>query len=177
MMLVGFNVYCDVMIKLSKTGWNNVIIFAVMGFILLINATHENVYSPNNSGDKNIDEQVALIGPQQVILTLNISNSVVIERIGRTWRALPVRISGQALEQMMMSWQQTSGQLMAQAPEVDQQFALKVKLDIAGLDEPMQLSVFATDQQLLVFNPLSEQWLVLPIALYSQLFPPEIFTN
>ena len=32
------------MAKLSRAGWNNVIIFAVMGFILIINATNKNVF-------------------------------------------------------------------------------------------------------------------------------------
>lgn len=165
------------MIKLSKTGWNNVIIFAVMGFILLINATHENVYSPAESVDKDLGNNIAVVGKQNVILTLAISNTVVIERIGRTWRATPANISGQALEQMMMSWQQSSGETMMQAPEVDRQFALEVQLDIAGVEAPLTLSVYATEQQLLIFNHELQQWLALPIEIYGQLFPQEIFAN
>ncbi len=165
------------MIKLSKTGWNNVIIFAVMGFILLINATHENVYAPSEARDASHQKNVALIGEQQVILTLTIPNTVVVERIGRTWRATPANISGQALEQMMMSWQQSSADVMVQAPEVDRQFSLDVQLDIAGVAEPLQFNVYATEQQLLVFNQATQQWLALPIELYNQLFPKEIFIN
>ena len=92
------------MIKLSKTGWNNVIIFAVMGFILLINVVNKKVYSPEGeSSDNSASQALAIIDPQQVILALTIENVVLVERIGRTWRANPANISGQALEQMMLS--------------------------------------------------------------------------
>ncbi|AZQ85973.1 hypothetical protein EKO29_19415 [Colwellia sp. Arc7-635] len=163
------------MVKLSKTGWNNVIIFSVMGFILLINATNKKIFSPDE-GALN-EQEIALVGTQNVILTLDIHNVVAIERIGRTWRATPTHISGQALAQMMMSWQQSSGEAMVQVPEIDRQFSLDVTLDIAGQTQPLQLNFYATEQQLLIFNQLSQQWLVMPIAMYGQLFPQEIFAN
>jgi hypothetical protein len=163
------------MVKLSKTGWNNVIIFAVMGFILLINATNKKIFSSDKI--TNNEQEVALVGTQNVILTLHINNVVAIERIGRTWRATPASISGQALAQMMMSWQQSTGEAMAQAPEVDRQFSLEVKLDIAGASQPLQLNFYATEQQLIVFNQTSQQWLVMPLAMYGQLFPQEIFVS
>ena len=163
------------MIKLSKTGWNNVIIFAVMGFILLINATSKKVFSPDESVENNREQDIFLVGAQNVILTLSINNVVAVERIGRTWRATPASISGQALAQMMMSWQQSSGEAMAQAPEVDRQFSLDVTLDIAGQSQALQLNFYATEQQLLIFNQTSQQWLVMPLAMYGQLFPAEIF--
>ena len=166
------------MIKLSKSGWNNVIIFAVMGFILLINVVNKKVYSPEGENlEESASQALAIIGQNQVILALTVQNVVLVERIGRTWRARPASISGQALEQMMMSWQQSSGEIMAQAPEIDRQFSLDVQLDIAGVAEPLQLNVYATEQQLLVFNQSSQQWLALPIEIYGQLFPQEIFAN
>ena len=163
------------MVKLSKTGWNNVIIFSVMGFILLINVTNTKIFSSDENTPN--EQEIALVGLQNVILTLNINNVVAIERIGRTWRATPAHISGQALAQMMMSWQQSSGETMAQAPDIDRQFSLDVSLDIAGQTQPLQLNFYATEQQLLIFNEVSQQWLVMPIAMYGQLFPQEIFAS
>ena len=78
---------------------------------------------------------------------------------------------------MMMSWQQSSGETMAQAPDIDRQFSLDVSLDIAGKTQPLQLNFYATEQQLLIFNEVSQQWLVMPIAMYGQLFPQEIFAS
>lgn len=165
------------MVKLSRTGWNNVIIFAVMGFILLINATHENVFSPDTDKTPSANQAIALVGQDNIILTLTIDSVVAIERIGRTWRAIPANISGQALDQMMMSWQQSSGESIAQAPAMDRQFSLDVSLDIAGQAAPLRLSFYASEQALWVFNQTTEQWLVMPLAMYSQLFPPEIFIS
>jgi hypothetical protein len=163
------------MVKLTKTGWNNVIIFAVMGFILVINLTNKKIFSADDNVSS--EQEIALVGKQNVILTLSINNIVNIERIGRTWRATPSNISGQALAQMMMSWQQSHGEAMAQAPEIDRQFSLDVKLDIAGQAEPLALNFYATEQQLLIFNQRSKQWLTMPIGMYGQLFPQEIFAG
>lgn len=150
----------------------------VMGFILLINVVNKKTYSPDaEQSSQNAQQALAIVAPNQVILTLTIENVVLVERIARTWRARPSHISGQALEQMMMSWQQSSGELMMQAPEIDRQFSLNVTLDIAGQSQPVQLNFYATEQQLLVFNQSTEQWLALPIELYGQLFPQEIFAN
>jgi len=164
-------------VKLSKTGWNNVIIFVVMGFILLINMTNKKIFSTDEHTEANRSQDIALVGAQNIILTLHINNVVAIERIGRTWRAMPTSISGQALEQMMMSWQQSGGETMIQVPEIDRQLSLDVKLDLAGQTQPLQLNFYATEQQLLIFNQRSQQWLVMPIAMYGQLFPQEIFSH
>lgn len=161
------------MIKFSRAGWNNVIIFAVMGFILLINATHDNVFSVKS--DK--QQTVALLGNNAVILTLTINQQIKIERIGKTWRASPATIDGQALEQMMMAWQQSTGEIIDEPVDIDKQLALIVSADVAGQTQATILSIHATDEKLLVFNHKSKQWLALPLPIYSQLLPTQIFGN
>jgi len=161
------------MIKLSKTGWNNVIIISVMSFILLINVTSKNLFS----NDKTDNSEVALLGEYNVILTLTINKQLVIERIGKTWRATPANISGQALEQMMLAWQQSTGVSVHSPDNIDQQLALIVNVELAGQTVPTLLSIHATDQELLVFNHLTEQWLSMPMQLYSQLLPSAIFNG
>lgn len=165
------------MIKLSKTGWNNVIIFAVMGFILLINATNKDVFSQRENENSQTAKEQPLIAEEQVILTLQINNVIEIKRVGKSWQAIPANINSQALEQMMMSWQQSVGTRLEEPPEFTREFSLDVKLDIAGMSLPLALNFYATDEQLLVFNQTSQQWLVMPIALYNQLFPQEIFVS
>ena len=53
------------MVKLSKTGWNNVIIFAVMGFILVINLTNKKIFSADDNVSS--EQEIALVGKQNVI--------------------------------------------------------------------------------------------------------------
>lgn len=161
------------MVKLSKSGWNNVIIFAVLAFILLINLMDKEA---NNTGEPVTQEQ-SLLGEHAVILTLSLNKELTIERIGRTWRAQPAKISGQALEQMMLSWQQLSGQPLIDAPLLDNKMALIVSIETAGSNEVTIVSIYATDDQLLLFNHQSELWLAVPILLYNQLFPDQIFAE
>lgn len=160
------------MLKLSKTGWNNVIIFAVMGFILLINATNN-----MNSVDDRIERssaEIPLVGVSNTILTLTVANVITIERAGTEWRATPKNISGQALEQMMMSWQNINAQITA-APNIDRQLSLDVMLNVASRAQVVKMSFYASDQQLWAYKHTTQQWLTMPIALYGQLFPQEIF--
>lgn len=159
------------MIKLSRTGWNNVIIFAVMGVILLINLTQK----PVNQSASAMHQTQALLSQSQLILTLEIQQHVIIERIGRTWRATPALIQGQALDQMMMSWQQLSGKLVEQPPHVDLKMGLVVSLAIAGEANLMQLQLYDLDDTLYIYKPAGGLWYALPLPLFSQLLPAEVF--
>ncbi|GHE97124.1 hypothetical protein [Thalassotalea profundi] len=160
------------MIKLSRSGWNNVIIFSIMGFILLINATHKNVFT---SKEEQSGEQFVL-GADAVILTLRINNELSIERVGRNWRATPERISGQALTQMMRSWQQLEGQVVNEPDGVDLKLALVIEVEVADSLEIINVSLIATDYELLMFNHVTKLWFSLPLELYSQLFPDAVFS-
>ncbi|WP_286234281.1 hypothetical protein [Thalassotalea sediminis] len=159
------------MIKLSRAGWNNVIIFGVMGFILLINATHDNVFT-DKSKDASDD---SLFGSQAVILTLELNQQVVIERIGKTWRATPAVISGQALEQMMLSWQQLTALPYTPAKNIDPQLALPVSIAFAGQEETVKLHLNVQTDQLLIYHLQRKRWYIVPMQMYDQLIPTAIF--
>jgi len=161
------------MIKLSRAGWNNVIIFAVLGFILLINATQDNVFSVRSSGS----DQVSLLGEHAAILTLTVNQQIKIERIGKTWRAQPSNIQGQALEQMMSAWQQSIATHTDAPQGLDNQLALIVSIEIAGQPSATVLHIHIIDDTLVIFNQHSQRWLVLPIQLYSQLLPDQLFSS
>lgn len=158
------------MIKLSKTAWNNVIIFAVMGFILLINATNKNLFS----GGENINSEASLLGENPVILTLTINQHLTIERMGKTWRANPKVIKEQPLEQMMLAWQQLAGKVIAAREQLDLQLALWVELEMVGQAQATRLAIFAEADELVIFNQQSKQWFSLPLQLYSQLLPDAV---
>ncbi|WP_448547071.1 hypothetical protein [Thalassotalea fusca] len=155
------------MIRLSKTGWNNVIIFSVMAYILLINMTNNSLFT----GDAADEQIIPLLGENAVILTLTINQSFVVERIGRTWRANPATVTGQALDQMMMAWHDLTANIVSKPPEIDTQLGLIVSVALAGEQKAMVLQLFATDEQLLVYNRQSETWYALPIQRYAQLIP------
>jgi len=160
--------------KLSRTGWNNVIIFSVMIFILVINFTNKKIYSPE-AGQKN--EQLTIFAKHAVILSLSVDQQVNIERTGRTWQASPARITGQALEQMMLTWHEIEGEIVAQPPELDRQMALIVSVELAGSKNSNLLSLFITNNELLIFNNEDNRWLTFPLAIFSQLIPTEILAS
>ncbi len=160
--------------KLSRTGWNNVIIFVVMTFILVINVTNKKLFSDDDAKDA-IEQR--LLGNSSVILTLALNNNILIERIGKTWRATPAKLSGQALEQMMMSWQQVEGNVIAEAPVVDKKMALIITINLAGQEQATILNIYSVTDELLVFNQQSQLWFSLPMQIFQQLLPSQVFNN
>ncbi|MBA6397370.1 hypothetical protein [Colwellia sp. BRX10-4] len=160
--------------KLSRTGWNNVIIFSVMIFILVINVTNKKLYSSTEQQD---NKQQTLFAKHAVILSLAVNQQVAIERIGRTWRATPAKISGQALEQMMLTWHEITGDIVTVPPELDHQMALVVTVELADEAQAQLLNLFITDNELLVFNLQQKRWLAFPLAIFSQLIPNEILAS
>lgn len=161
--------------KLSRTAWNNVIIFSVMALILIINFTNDELNPSQERLSK--DNEVEILSAHQHILTLAINQEFLVERIGKTWRAMPAKLSEQALEQMIYAWQQSSGVTIASEPQVLPENATKVTLELAGESQPLILSLYLVNQQLLAFNHQKNIWLQLPAALYQQLLPAAIFTE
>lgn len=160
------------MIRLSRSGWNNIIIFAVMGFILLINLTQKN--TDGEATESPVFAEQALFDTSELILTIEVNQRVLIERIGRTWRASPAVIEGQALEQMMLSWQSLSGKKVSPPALLDRQMGLLVDIAIAGQVEMTQLQVYDYNDTLYVYKVSQDAWYQLPLALFSQLFPSQV---
>lgn len=161
------------MIKFSRAGWNNIIIFAVMGFILLINATHDNVFSKRESRS----DEHTLFAEHDVILTLTINQQIKIERIGKTWRATPASLNQQSLFQMMRAWQQSMGEPIDEPVDIDHQLALVVSVELAGQATPVLFSLHVIDEQLLIYNHNTNRWLAFPMPIYNQLLPEQIFSS
>jgi len=155
------------MIRLSKAGWNNVIIFSVMAYILLINMADKSLFSDESQPEASI----LLLGENAVILTLTINRTFVVERIGRTWRSQPATVSGQSLDQMMMAWHNLMVTELAQPPAIDNKLGLVVSIDLAGEHTSRVLQLFATDEQLLVYNKQQDAWHAMPIQRYAQIVP------
>jgi len=160
--------------KLSKTAWNNVIIFSVMIIILIINSTNERLFpEDNNSNDE------MLLPEHSVVLTLSISlpnqTSIVFERIARAWQMTSqgvfLDLTNQQIEQMMFAWQQGSGLVQAADIIVDGQAGLEVEISLAGIEREKKFTLYRLSDQLLVYNQQKKIWLSLPSAMNHQLIP------
>lgn len=160
--------------KLSRTGWNNVIIFSVMIIILLINATNDRLF-PEEDGfsDKH------LLPEHSVILTLAINFSdnrqLTFERVGRAWQmtsqGLLVDLSNQQIEQLMLAWQQSSGLVQADDMLVEGLKGIEVLINTATSKTELVYILYPLIDQLLVFNLQKNLWLALPKAVAHQLVP------
>ncbi len=161
--------------RLSRTAWNNVIIFSVMIIIILINYSNDKLFQRDESGA--FTQEIPLINYNAVILTLSINQQFVIERVGQTWRIKPEILARQALEQMMYSWQQSTGNSIAIQSQLIPQQAIAASIVIAGEEAPYKLSFYPLAEQLIVYNHNTQRWLSLPLAIFYQLFPHEVLAS
>lgn len=160
--------------KLSRTGWNNVIIFSVMIIILLINATNDRLFP---KGDSRNDKY--LLPEHSVILTLvinfNDNRQLKFERIGRAWQltsqGLLVDLSNQQIEQLMSAWQQSSGLIQAGEMLVEGATGVEVLINTATNKDELVYMLYPLVDQLLIFNVQNKLWLALPKAVANQLIP------
>jgi len=159
--------------KLSKTAWNNVIIFSVMIIILLINTTNERLFPEDNNSDE------LLLPEHSVVLTLSVAvannGSILFERVGRAWQmtsqGILLDLTNQQIEQMMFAWQQSSGLVQAADILVNGQEGIQVELSLAGVEQQQKFTLYPLIDQLLVYNMQKKLWLALPAAMNHQLIP------
>lgn len=160
------------MLKLSRAGWNNVIIFGVLAFILVINATHDNVFEAKKEQDK-----ATLFPVNPVILTLSINDHFMVERRGKSWQANRDSLSPQALNQMMNSWHKLMPDQLLDSIELDKQLGLPIVVVLANSNDPITLKLFIEDEQLLIYRAYDNTWFALAPQLFNQLVPAEIFND
>jgi len=130
--------------KLSKTAWNNVIIFSVMIIILLINATNDRLFPEDNNNDE------LLLPEHSVVLTLSVAlankGSIMFERVGRAWQmtsqGVLLDLTNQQIEQMMFTWQQSSGLVQAADILVNGQEGIQVELSLAGVEQQQKFTLY-----------------------------------
>lgn len=87
------------MLRLSSKGWNNVIIFAMLAMILLL----------NNITGKLTDtgaEQARLLLPEDAVIMSLQFDQYKVERIGQSWRTnAPLDQPGTSLSTLTQAWQ------------------------------------------------------------------------
>ena len=162
--------------KLSRTGWNNVIIFSVMAIIVLINATNDKLF-PNEESKNNAEQLI--LPAHSVILTLTIdlpeNQQVLFERVGRSWKlstkGLILNKTDQQIEQIMFAWQQSSGLVQAAEIVIDSKQGITVKIALAGESLSRTFVLYPLSDQILVHQQRENRWLALPATFVQQLIP------
>ncbi|MFD2167365.1 hypothetical protein ACFSJY_14015 [Thalassotalea euphylliae] len=160
--------------RLSRAGWNNVIIFSVMGFILMINLTQNNEQDTSNENLKSVQ---SVIGDNKVILTMTVDQQVIIERVGQSWRAQPELIKPQRLEQMMRSWHDIQGQAVDIEIDRQQHQGVLVSMVLAGDPRINMYSLYALAESLVILNHQTGQYIQLPRPMLQQLIPAGLLSK
>lgn len=160
-------------IRLSKRGWNNVLIFASMFMILLFNHTHKMFVS----GDENTTQQF-LLPVGGIVQTVDFSG-IKLERIGTTWR-IESKISepkmGSASD-YVQAWLDISLTGSNQSPELSQSsLRLPVVVWLAGNAEGRVFEAYLDKAQELayIFDHTHQLWFALSPAQLHSLIPTEL---
>ena len=140
---------------LSRKGWNNVLIFACMGMIILFNLMNDKLVA-NAEG-----EVVSILPEQSMILTLEYPQ-FSIERLGTSWRVTPRESLGQdKVAPLIEGWLKLSGEVSIEASEEE---GFRVTLWLAGQENPTKLWI--QPQSLLVTDIISQNvWKITPHQL------------
>ncbi|MCF2862756.1 MULTISPECIES: hypothetical protein [Pseudoalteromonas] len=154
-------------IKLSRKGWNNLIIFAMLIMIFVFNGLHHRL-----GGDDEPKGPQPLLPAQSYILTLEYPG-IKIERIGTSWRmqqdsdAAQPSADIQTLEANVRAWQQQRAPLaepLGGAP------LLAATLTLAGEPTPYVYVLYKDQQHYRLFNKQQQRWYSLTTHQAQQLF-------
>jgi len=84
--------------RLSKKGWNNILILGILLIIFIFNFSHQ-------LGDSSNIEQSSVISPELTIVEIQ-TPDYVLKRTGRHWQSEPnIGLSSKQLQQLVNNWQ------------------------------------------------------------------------
>lgn len=116
--------------KLTKRGWNNVLLLGSLMMIFLFN-TMNNKLLENSEG-----QQEAVLPPQSMLLTLEYPD-LVIERLGRHWRTVPGKgIEPASIEVLVDHWLQL---MAAVSGDSSDEQGIRILLWLATEEHPRRL--------------------------------------
>ena len=112
--------------RLSRRGWNNVLIFGVLLIVFLFNFSHKLTLSPKV-------HQRAVIDSNLTIVEIK-TPDYQITRLGRTWQSKPeLGLSKQQLSSLVNNWQNLK---------------LDTQLPVSNTVTPYTIQIYTADQDL-----------------------------
>lgn len=158
------------MLRLSRKGFNNLLIISISLMIIILNLMNDR--SPTDAIDPT-PETIQLLESGAVILTMDYP-AVKIERIGQGWRSSSAQLSLQQMQQLETDWLKLEvveivGASVQLAPEA------VVRLTIMGFAEPLTIALINSTgfDYLVVNNRVFE----IPAAQVDRLFPARLTTQ
>ncbi|PAJ74123.1 hypothetical protein CJF42_12025 [Pseudoalteromonas sp. NBT06-2] len=162
------------MIRLSKKGWNNVLIFSMLIMIFLFNGLHHKIIDTESD-----DIIQSILKEQSYILTIEYP-LYKIERIGTGWRSNS-QLTGPQIFELSINWQQATGLRITDIDAIKSEFKNKqaeniVTIWLAGEALPQVYAFFKLGQDYFIHMPkaANETWLKLTSDQVKLLFPEDI---
>lgn len=160
--------------KLSRKAWNNVIIYASLFMILVLNLGNDKLFKEESEENTHI----SLVPEHDAIISLNLNGQLLIERKAASWVTTPViSLNKQQLAAMMDAWQQSIALPLAQAPEFGAQAGIKVEMQLAKQSRPISLTLYPTADGAYAHIHQDETWLGFAQATTEQLLPSAIWVS
>jgi len=152
------------MIHLSKTAWNNVLIYAVLALIGLF------VILPEYIERQQPSATVQLVSAQQQLLALHFPGHRV-ERAGPSWRIQPADISQQDTQVLVQYWQQQMLPTVSPLNPIQPELMSEVLAWLTDKPAQQRWQLFQAKEQWWLYQPDNDHWYRLTPEQAKQLFP------
>lgn len=159
------------MLRLSKKGWNNILIFSMLLMIMVFNGLHKRI--PLGKVEAQL---VSLLPEDSLVLTLAFGD-IAVERIGQSWRTNPqADIEAAALAQMMLAWrgqkaqwhqQDMDAMLLTEGKEPD----YYVIATLAGKSDGAVYAFYPQLEMVWVHDQHQKRWLEITVEDLDRLIP------
>lgn len=160
--------------RLSRKGWNNVIIFSMLIMIFFLNGLHKKI-----GNDETQAQLQPLLPVQSFVLTLTFSDQKI-ERIGTSWRTTALQSevplywqgSEQQLSELVYLWQNTALMTTTLPESIDLNKSLTAAtFELAGEPLARVYLLYEAQGQYYLFDKSSQHVFMLDLAVAEQLFP------
>ena len=165
--------------RLSRKGWNNVIIFSMLIMIFFLNGLHKKIGS-----DETQAQLQPLLPVQSFVLTLEFSDQKI-ERIGTSWRTtalikeVPLSWQGseQQLSELVYLWQNTALMTTTIPDALDINKPLSAAtFELAGEPLPWVYLLYKANSEYYLLEKTSQRLMLLDLTTAKQLFPSFTFS-
>ncbi|QUM86932.1 MULTISPECIES: hypothetical protein [unclassified Moritella] len=134
--------------QLSRRGWNNVLIFAVLAMMLVFQYSGKKI-----EGDESAGQYQTALPAHAVVLSMQFDN-IQIQRVGSQLATLPeLGLSQPQLKQIIKAWETaTFKPVVNDIVIANLAYGINISFELANLSEPVTLILYQIDSGYLLQN-------------------------
>lgn len=134
--------------QLSRRGWNNVLIFAVLAMMLIFQYSGKNMNS-----DDAVSQYQSALPSNAVILSMQFDN-IQIQRVGSQLATKPeMGLSQSQLQQIIKAWERATFKPVAEDVVIaNLAYGINITFELVNLAEPVTLILYQIDGGYLLQN-------------------------